>query len=111
MPMPEEGFKDPHMALSACSDANAVDWANAYEVGTIPNMEGNGWMWMIHGDLGVDNFVIETDTQKDANHKHFIESGPHIMLLPRDRSSLEGNPQTTQKVLPMSCLSYPLALT
>ena len=110
MPMPEDGFKDPHMALPACSDANAVDWANDYKAGTIPNMEGNGGMWMIHGDLEVDNFVIGTDDQKDASSKHFIESGPNIILLPRDLSSLEGYPQTTQQVLPLSCLSYLLAL-
>ena len=108
--MPEEGFKDPHMALPACPDANAVDWANAYKAGPILNMEGNGGVWVIHGDLEVDNFVIGTDDQKDASHKHFIESGLHIISLPKDLSSLKGNPQTTQQALPMSCLSYLLAL-
>ena len=86
MPMPEEGLKDPHMALPACSDVNAVDWANAYKAGTIRDMEGNGDMWMIHGDLEADNFFIGTDDQKDASYKHFIESGPNIILLPRDYS-------------------------
>ena len=31
MPMPEGGFKTPHEAAPACSDANAVAWANAYK--------------------------------------------------------------------------------
>ncbi len=45
---------------------------------------------MNHGDLGVDNFTLGTDGQKDAGHAHYIESGPHLMLMPKDPSSLEG---------------------
>ena len=90
MPMPKGGFKDAHSAAPACSDKNSVAWANAYKAGTIPEMEADGWMWMIHGDLGVDNFTIGTDGQKDAGHKHYIESGAHMMLMPKDPSSLDG---------------------
>ena len=46
-----------------------------------------------HGDLGVDNFKPYTDGQKDAGHKHYIESGAHMMLMPKDPTSLDG--QTT----------------
>ena len=70
MTMPEEGFGKPHDAAPACSDKNSVAWANAYKAGTIPEMEGDGWMWMIHGDLGVDNFTVGTDGQKDMGHEH-----------------------------------------
>ena len=90
MPMPEGGFENAHSAAPACSDKNSVAWANAYKAGTVPDMEGDGWMWMIHGDLGVDNFTIGTDGQKDAGHKHYIESGPHMMLMPKDPASLKG---------------------
>ena len=90
MAMPEEGFGKPHDAAPACSDKNSVAWANAYKAGTIPEMEGDGWMWMIHGDLGVDNFTVGTDGQKDMGHEHYIESGPHMMLMPKDPSSLDG---------------------
>tara|TARA_Y100001970_G_scaffold131137_1_gene161779 strand:- start:8 stop:622 length:615 start_codon:yes stop_codon:yes gene_type:complete len=90
MPMPDGGFKVPHDAAPACSDKNAVAWAIAYKAGTIPEMEGDGWVWMNHGDLGVDNFTLGTDGQKDAGHAHYIESGPHLMLMPKDPSSLEG---------------------
>jgi hypothetical protein len=44
---------------------------------------------MLHGDLGVDNFTLGTDGQKNAGHKHYIESGPHMMLMPKDPSSLD----------------------
>ena len=45
---------------------------------------------MLHGDLGTDNFKPHTDGQKDAGHRHNIESGPHLMLMPQDPASLEG---------------------
>ena len=89
MPMPKNGFNTPHDAAPACSDKNSVAWANAYKAGSIPQMEGDGWIWMLHGDLGVDNFTVGTDGQKDAGHKHYIESGPHMMLMPKDPSSLD----------------------
>ena len=54
------------------------------------NISGDGWIWMLHGDLGVDNFKPYTDGQKDAGHKHFIESGAHLMLMPKDPSSMDG---------------------
>jgi hypothetical protein len=84
MPMPKNG----HDAAPACSDKNSVAWANAYKAGSIPQMEGDGWIWMLHGDLGVDN-IYSVQMQKDAGHKHYIESGPHMMLMPKDPSSLD----------------------
>ncbi len=51
IPMPEGGFKKPHDAAPACSDNNAVAWANAYKARTIPEMEGDGWIWM---QIGLD---------------------------------------------------------
>ena len=93
MPMPEGGFKSAHDTAAACSDKNAVAWANAYKANKTPDLEADGWIWMLHGDLGVDNFTPYTDGQKDAGHKHFIESGAHMMLMPKDPTSLDG--QTT----------------
>lgn len=93
MPMPKGGFKTPHGAAAACSDKNAVAWANAYKANTNPELESDGWIWMLHGDLGVDNFKPYTDGQKDMGHKHFIESGAHLMLMPKDPTSMDN--QTT----------------
>ena len=90
MPMPEGGFKTPHEAAPACSDANAVAWANAYKSQQKPELEADGWIWMLHGDLGVDNFKPYTDGQKNMGHKYFIESGAHLMLMPKDPSSMDG---------------------
>ena len=48
MPMPEGGFKKPHEAAAACSDKNAVAWANAYQANKTPDLEAYGWIWMLH---------------------------------------------------------------
>tara|TARA_B100001027_G_scaffold102832_1_gene70705 strand:+ start:243 stop:791 length:549 start_codon:yes stop_codon:yes gene_type:complete len=90
MPMPEGGFPSAHHAAPACSDKNAVAWATAYKASEVPKLEADGWIWMLHGDLGVDNFTLGTDGQKDAGHEHYIESGPHMMLMPKDPSSFDG---------------------
>ena len=90
MPMPEGGFKSAHETAAACSDKNAVAWAKAYKANKRPDLEADGWIWMLHGDLGVDNFTPYTDGQKNAGHKHFIESGAHMMLMPKDPKSLDG---------------------
>ena len=90
MPMPEGGFKSAHETAAACSDKNAVAWANAYKANKTPKLEADGWIWMLHGDLGVDNFTPYTDGQKNAGHKHFIESGAHMMLMPKNPKSLDG---------------------
>ncbi len=93
VPMPEGGYADAHASAAACSDANAVAWVEAYIANKTPVLESDGWIWMKHGDLGVDNFKPYTDGEKDAGHKHYIESGAHMMLMPKDPSSLDG--QTT----------------
>ncbi len=55
-PMPENGFKTPHDANPACADAASLAWVDAYMNQKIPEMQSDGWMWMLHGDTGVDNF-------------------------------------------------------
>ena len=93
VPMPDGGFADAHATAAACADPNAVAWVQAYIANKKPELDSDGWIWMKHGDLGVDNFKPYTDGQKDAGHKHYIESGAHMMLMPKDPSSLDG--QTT----------------
>ena len=56
IPMPKMGFKNANEAAPACADANAVAWANAYIAQEKPEIENDGWIWMKHGDTGVDNF-------------------------------------------------------
>ena len=94
-PMPENGFKAPHDGNPACADAASLAWVDAYMNQTTPEMQSDGWMWMLHGDTGVDNFRAYSEGDREGSDPiHFIESGPHLMLLPKDPSSMEG--QTTE---------------
>ena len=89
-PMPEGGFNTPHEANPACGDAASLAWVDAYMNNTIPEMESDGWLWMLHGDTGVDNFRAYSEGDREgSNPIHFIESGPHLMLLPKDPKSLD----------------------
>ena len=54
--MPKMGFKSENEAAPACADQNAMAWASAYLSQTEPKLENDGWIWMLHGDTGVDNF-------------------------------------------------------
>ena len=46
-------------------------------------------MWMLHGDVGEDNLVPGVLDKKDSTPGQWIESGPHLMLMPKDPKSLE----------------------
>ena len=91
VPMPKMGFKNPNEAAPACADANAVAWANAYISKTKPVIENDGWIWMIHGDTGVDNFRPHSEGDKaNTAPEDWIYSGSHLMLMPKDPASLDG---------------------
>ena len=87
--MPKMGFKTKNEAAPACADQNAMAWANAYLSQTEPKLENDGWIWMLHGDTGVDNFRPYSEgDEKNTDPKDWIYSGAHLMLMPKDPSSL-----------------------
>ena len=90
---PENGWKDPHEAMPMVMDAQAMKWAMAYMSGTKPELDYDGWMYMLHGDMGEDNTKQLVLKKEDAADGHWIESGAHLMLMPKDPASLKG--QTT----------------
>ena len=91
IPMPKMGFKSANAAAPACADANAVAWADAYINQTTPKIENDGWIWMIHGDTGVDNFRPYSEGDKEnTDPEDWIYSGSHLMLMPKDPSSMDG---------------------
>ena len=89
---PENGWVDPHEAMPACGDAEFFKWVIAYFNGTIPGevMEKDGYAWMLHGDMGEDNTTPMITDKAMAAEGHWIESGPHLMRMPKDPASLEG---------------------
>ena len=87
--MPKMGFKTKNEAAPACADQNAMAWANAYLRQTEPKLENDGWIWMLHGDTGVDNFRPYSEgDEKNTDPKDWIYSGAHLMLMPKDPNSL-----------------------
>ena len=89
---PENGWVDAHEAMPACGDAEFFKWVTAYFAGTEPGveMEKDGYAWMLHGDMGEDNTKPMVMNKEDAAEGHWIESGPHLMRMPKDPASLEG---------------------
>ncbi len=98
---PENGWKDPHEAMPMVADAEGMKWAMAYMGGTKPQLDRDGWMYMLHGDMGEDNSVgmrmsidgdgqIEIKTKETAEEGQWIVSGSHLMLMPKDPASLKG---------------------
>ena len=87
---PENGWIDPHEAMPACGDGEFFKWVGAYFAGETPVMEKDGFAWMLHGDMGEDNTTPMVMNKEDAAPGHWIESGPHLMMMPKDPSSLEG---------------------
>ena len=94
---PENGWKDPHEAMPMVGDAASFAWLQAFMAGEVPDVEVDGWAWMLHGDIGEDNrMYLVTDEEGIAKAKadgQWIESGAHLMLFPADPSTLDG--QTT----------------
>jgi len=93
MANPENGWKDPHEAMPMVGDGAAMQWAMAYMSGKTPEIDSDGFAWMLHGDMGEDNTKQLVFNKEDAAEGQWIESGPHLMLFPKDPSTLEG--QTT----------------
>tara|TARA_B100000780_G_scaffold19584_1_gene12666 strand:+ start:1911 stop:2564 length:654 start_codon:yes stop_codon:yes gene_type:complete len=88
---PENGWKNTHEAMPMVMDGQAMKWAMAYMSKTKPEMDSDGWMWMLHGDMGEDNTKPLTLNKEDAAEGQWIESGAHLMLMPKDPATLKGN--------------------
>lgn len=90
MSNPENGWKDAHEAMPLCGDAEVFKWISAYLSDEVPDMDYDGYAWMLHGDMGEDNSTPKVMSKNDAKEGHWIESGPHLMRMPKDPSSLDG---------------------
>ena len=86
---PENGWKDAHEAMPMVGDEIALQWGMAFMAGTFPKVDGDGWAWMLHGDMGEDNTKAGVFNKEDSTPGEWIESGPHLMLMPKDPATLE----------------------
>jgi len=86
---PESGWKNAHEAMPACLDEASMVWLQAWMANEKPQLERDGFAWMLHGDMGEDNhhpMVMNKSDAKDPSQ--WIESGPHMMVFPKDPASL-----------------------
>jgi hypothetical protein len=90
-PMPENGWPDAHQAMPICADKEALKWMQAYLTESKPELNHDGFMWMLHGDVGEDNSTPMVMNKADAHAGHWIESGPHLMLMPKDPATIAGH--------------------
>ena len=87
-PMPDDGYKDAQDTNASCADIEGFKWVEAYVNGTSPNMERDAYIWMLHGDVGEDNTKPGVLNKKDSTPGQWIESGPHMMLMPKDAKTI-----------------------
>ena len=87
---PENGWKDAHEAMPMVGDEIALQWGIAFMAGTFPKVDGDGWAWMLHGDMGEDNTKHFVLNKEDAADGQWIESGAHLMMMPKDPEQLDG---------------------
>jgi len=89
MSEPEKGWKNAHEAMPVCADAASMAWMQAWMKSEKPQLERDGFMWMLHGDMGEDNTTPMVLKKSDAaDPSQWIESGPHMMLMPKDVAAL-----------------------
>jgi len=88
---PENGWKDAHEAMPMVGDGESFKWVSAFMNGDPPEMDADGWAWMLHGDMGEDNSKQMVLNKEDSAEGQWIESGPHLMLFPKDPATLAGN--------------------
>jgi len=96
-PYPEGGWATPHDAMPLCADGEGMKWIQAYVTGEKPNLERDSIMYMLMGDMGEDNTTPLVLNKKDAKKGEWIESGRHLMLMPKDPASLAKFPTNFNK--------------
>ena len=87
-PYPEKGWKSAHEAMPACFDEVGAKWMEAFMKDEKPNLSRSTFMWMLHGDVGEDNTTPKVMNKADSTPRQWIESGPHLMLIPKEASDL-----------------------
>lgn len=67
-----------------CADKNAMEWINAWATKTTPAPGKVGFMYMLSG--GTDASNTDPFAQKPATNNHWVETGPHVMIVGGDAS-------------------------
>ena len=81
---PADGWPSVHVASPICADPEGMKWIQAYVSGKTPKLERDTIIYMQAGDEGYDNTDPTVVEKKDAKPGEWIESGGHVMLMPKD---------------------------
>lgn len=88
-PFPKTGWMDEHDAMPGCADTEGLKWMKAATGGTKPSLTRDTFIWMLHGDVGEDNTKMGVLHEKDSTPGEWIESGAHLMLMPKNPKTLK----------------------
>lgn len=73
-----------------CADENAMEWRKAVaENATPPNKIG--FIYMLAGDTGTSNH----DAHARASHQHWVQTGPHVMIVGPSVKDMPGYSRAT----------------
>ena len=87
----KKGFTQEELGNSVDVSRQTIISIEGYRYkGEVPVMDKDGYAWMLHGDMGEDNTMAGVMTKEEAAPGQWIESGPHLMRMPADPSSLDG---------------------
>jgi hypothetical protein len=98
-------------------DSVGLNWLTQYMSGQPPVIERDVYIWMLHGDVGEDNSTPMVLHETESDPLNWIESGAHLMLMPKDPSSLsafgsdfnEGGPYVMFQDTPDAHLMIPVS--
>ncbi len=108
------GWASPAAAAPVCLPDSGFPWLQAWVTGTTPKVDRDVFVWMLNGDLGFDNTDATVTKKADAKDLgSWVQSGPHLMLMPKDPASLDkfttdfkiGEPYVMFKGSPCVCAS------
>ena len=72
-----------------CADENAMAWNNALRSKSDPPNKV-GFIYMLAGDNGTSNH----DPYQRASHQHWVQTGPHVMIVGPTVREMMGYPRT-----------------
>ena len=78
-----------HEASSVCFDNEGLKWMQAYGSASPVTSGRDSIIYMLQGDMGEDNLKPGVLDEINANANNWIESGPHVMLMPKSVSTLD----------------------
>jgi hypothetical protein len=84
---PETPGPDP-----MCMDANAMQWVDAWIAHKTPTAGKVGFMYMLSG--GTDASNTDPYAKKPEPNNHWVETGPHVMIVGADASLYDIYPRS-----------------